>query len=56
MMKCVVGRGNRMLGEAGDCFFFRQGEDLVVTKPDGQFVSMFPGTGISWFKGVQVFH
>lgn len=43
-------------GGGDDYFFFRQGEDLVVTKPDGKFVSMFPDQGNGWFKDAEVFH
>lgn len=37
-------------------FFFRQGYDLLITKPDGEFVMMFPGASANaWFKGAEVF-
>lgn len=43
-------------GGGGDgYFFFRRGGDLVITKPDGEFVSMFPGSNNAWFKNAQVF-
>ena len=45
-------------GGGGDgYFFFRQGDDLLITKPDGQFVTMFPSPGgaNAWFKNAEVF-
>ena len=33
-----------------ECFFFRKGPDLVLTKPDGQFITIRKGgPGSSWF-------
>ncbi|MFT2018343.1 hypothetical protein ACMA1D_21260 [Streptomyces sp. 796.1] len=29
-------------GGGEDYFFYRQGKDLVITKPTGEFVTMFP--------------
>ncbi|WP_116115992.1 RHS repeat-associated core domain-containing protein [Austwickia chelonae] len=51
-----IGAWNPETGGGNGYFFFRQGEDLLITKPDGQFVTMFPGaSGNSWFQGVKVF-
>lgn len=39
-----------------DAFMFRRGEDLLITKPDGTFVSMYPGASASsWFKKAEEF-
>ena len=42
-------------GVYDNAFMFRQGEDLLITKPDGTFVSMYPGASTSsWFKNAEV--
>lgn len=39
-----------------EAFMFRQGEDLLITRTDGTFVSMYPGASTSsWFKKAEVF-
>lgn len=47
------------LGQYGvydEAFMFRQGEDLLITRTDGTFVSMYPGGSTSsWFQGPEVF-
>ena len=47
------------LGQHGvydEAFMFSQGEDLLITRTDGTFVSMYPGGSTSsWFKGAEVF-
>jgi hypothetical protein len=47
------------LGQYGvydEAFMFRQGEDLLITRTDGTFVSMYPGGSTSsWYKGAEVF-
>jgi ferredoxin-NADP reductase len=48
-------RGTRN-GGGSNYFFFRQGDDLLITRPGGEFVTMFPGAGSNaWFKGAEVF-
>jgi hypothetical protein len=43
-------------GGGDSYFFFRQGDDLLVTQPGGEFVTMFPGGGANgWFKNAEVF-
>jgi len=43
-------------GGGGDYFFFRQGDDLLITRPGGEFVTMFPGgRSNEWFKNAEVF-
>ncbi|MEI2808950.1 MAG: RHS repeat-associated core domain-containing protein [Nocardioides sp.] len=43
-------------GVYDDAFMFRQGQDLLITRTDGTFVSMYPGANTSsWFKNAQVF-
>jgi hypothetical protein len=43
-------------GAYDEAFMFRQGEDLLVTRTDGTFVSMYPGASTSsWFKNAEVF-
>lgn len=39
-------------GGGNDYFFYRRGKDLLVTKGDGQFVTMFPmdGKPNGWFQ------
>jgi hypothetical protein len=37
-------------------FRFRQGDDLLITQPGGEFVTMFPGGSTNaWFKNAEVF-
>ncbi|AUX36278.1 MULTISPECIES: RHS repeat domain-containing protein [Sorangium] len=39
-------------GGGNDFLFFRKGTDLVITKPSGEFVTIFPGgQSNEWFKG-----
>ncbi|MFE6647127.1 hypothetical protein ACFVJS_11230, partial [Nocardioides sp. NPDC057772] len=54
----IVKRGpyNPNGGGGDNYFFFLKGEDLVITKPDGEFVSMFPGKENAWFKNAEVFN
>ena len=50
------GAWNPSRGGGEDYFFFRQGDDLLVTRPDGTFVTMFPGASANgWFKNAEVF-
>jgi RHS repeat-associated protein len=50
------GAWNPAAGGGDNYFFFRQGEDLLITKPGGEFVTMFPGASTNgWFKGAEVF-
>lgn len=43
-------------GGGENYFFFRQGDDLLITQPDGTFVTMFPGASTNgWFKSAEVF-
>ena len=39
-----------------EAFMFKRGEDLLITRTDGTFVSMYPGASTSsWFKNAEVF-
>ncbi|MBG6099513.1 hypothetical protein HD557_005495 [Nocardioides luteus] len=50
------GAWNPSRGGGENYFFFRQGEDLLITRPDGEFVTMFPQSGTnSWFGNAEVF-
>lgn len=41
-------------GGSGDFFFFRKGNDLLITKANGEFVTMFPGAGQNgWFTNAK---
>lgn len=41
-------------GGTSDYLFFRQGDDVVVTKSDGSFVTILQGgAGNSWFLGAK---
>lgn len=45
------GAWNPSNGGGEDYFFYRKGSDLLVTKGDGQFVTMFPmGKPNGWFQ------
>ncbi|WP_019548377.1 DUF6531 domain-containing protein [Streptomyces sulphureus] len=44
-------------GGGADYLFFRKGGDLMVTRPDGEFVTMFPQeTPRGWFAEAKVIH
>jgi hypothetical protein len=43
------GAWNPHRGGGYDYFFFRQGSDLLLTKGDGEFVTMFPGENNKWY-------
>jgi hypothetical protein len=50
------GAWNPAGGGGENYFFFRQGEDLLVTRPGGELVTMFPsGSTNAWFKNAEVF-
>lgn len=50
------GAWNPAGGGGESCFFFRQGDDLLITRPGGEFVTMFPGGSTNgWFTNVEVF-
>ncbi|WP_249382312.1 hypothetical protein [Actinotalea sp. K2] len=50
------GAWNPAGGGGDNYFFFRQGDDLLVTQPGGEFVTMFPGGSTNaWFKNAEVF-
>ncbi|MER6154971.1 hypothetical protein ABT147_05415 [Streptomyces sp. NPDC001868] len=45
------GPWNPKNGDEDDYFFYRKGNDLLVTKGDGQFVTMFPMSKPNgWFE------
>jgi hypothetical protein len=45
-------------GGGDDYLFFRQGSDMVITKPDGTFVTIYPikGKATHWFENANVIH
>ncbi len=50
------GAWNPVGGGGDNYFFFRQGDDLLITQPGGEFVTMFPGGRTNaWFKNAEVF-
>lgn len=50
------GAWNPSGGGGENYFFFRQGDDLLITRPGGEFVTMFPGGSTNaWFKNAEVF-
>ncbi|GAB7040161.1 hypothetical protein JCM9533A_40110 [Catenuloplanes niger JCM 9533] len=51
-----VGPWNPQRGGGTDYQFYRQGNDLLITKGDGSFVTMFPlgPAGNGWYNGATV--